>query len=83
MDRISVLEVWVEVTAGAKAQGQVSAGCVQEREVTKFNQNEGFPWWRGGRRLERWCLWNFECQMKSLLYLNVIMYVKHPPCGRK
>lgn len=58
MDRISILEVWVEVTVGAKAQGQASPGCVQDGENMKFNCNEGFTWWRDGeveRRLEPWC----------------------------
>lgn len=33
----------------AKAQGQASPGCAQERENMKFNSNEAFTWWRGGR----------------------------------
>jgi len=37
MDKISILEVQVEVTAGAKVQGLASPACVQDEENMKFN----------------------------------------------
>lgn len=42
------LEVWVAVTAGA--QGEGGPGCVPNTRNEKLNWNEGFAWWRGGKK---------------------------------